>query len=90
MKAFTYLVCTKCGWVHFALSRAECEAEIARYNAWHAAQPDEVRAHCSGPSSMALYDRCELCRGSYKNFRPAMNDEVPHGSTIGPLLYEDT
>ena len=53
--------CLKCGWVHFGVTRAFAEDEVARFNAYYAkltpkadhGEDDEGRAKLHCPSSAA-------------------------------------
>lgn len=82
------VTCTKCGWVHFAVTRAFAEAEVERFNTYFATlTKEEQDLYYSGEgSSIKSYEHCNLCSG--KDFRPSQPDDCPDGCTIGPVIYE--
>lgn len=83
--------CNKCGWVHFAVTRASAEKSIAEFSAYYATlSKDQQRDHYGGqPSTLANYDRCGLCGGPHTNFREALPDDCPYGCTIGPIIHDE-
>lgn len=80
------VTCLRCGWVSFAISRAEAEREIAEFNAYYASMYGEQKARYSGPSSLDQY-RCIGCGGS--EFRLARDDDCPNGATLNPVVCDE-
>jgi len=80
--------CLKCGWAHFSVTRKLAEAEVERFNNFFHALPREKQEDLYGntPSSLEDYEKCMVCRGSYKNFRDSTPGDVPHGCTINPII----
>lgn len=85
------LTCKSCGWVHFGVSREYAENEIRHFNEYFESLTEKERQDYYGGrrSSIKEYDRCDLCGGSYKNFRPAEVGDCPNGVTLGPIITED-
>jgi hypothetical protein len=83
--------CNKCDWVHFAVSRADAESEVARFNAYFDSLPKEKQELYYGGknSSIEEYERCLACGNSYKDFRPAKHGDCPSGCTLNPIISED-
>lgn len=82
--------CLKCGWVHFGVTRAFAEDEVARFNAYYAKlTPKEQQDWYSGRnSSIVNYEKCFCCGGSWKNFRDEVEGDCPIGCTIQPIIHE--
>lgn len=80
--------CLNCGWVHFGVSRAYAEIEVASFNAFYNGADAETKAHYAGPASIAHYEHCFRCGGHWQNFRDAQEGDCPAGCTIQPILYE--
>lgn len=84
------VTCKKCGWVHFAVTRAHAEAEIKRFNEYYDSLTEEKQEFYYGSkkSGMHNYDRCFLC-GPGATFRPFKEGDCPTGCTIQPCIYEE-
>jgi hypothetical protein len=83
-------ICKNCGWVHFAISRQDAEAEVASFNAFYDTAGDETRAMYSDRSTIDKYMRCFSCGGPHTNFRDSTPDDTAGlGWTIQPILTED-
>ena len=80
--------CLKCGWVHFGVTRAYAEEQVAKFGAYFDSQPPEVQAQFGRKSSMADYERCNFCGGPHTNFRSSEPNDCPDGCTIGPIIHE--
>lgn len=82
--------CKKCGWVHFAVTRRFAQSEVKKFNEYFNSLSEENRQLYYGnrPSSMATYDKCSRCGGSYKDFEPTASHkfEIIRGCTIGPII----
>ena len=82
------VTCRNCGWVHFALTRAEAEAEVAEFNAFYHQQTQETKDNYGGrPSHIGKYEFCFVC--SKQDFYPSLPGDAPRGCTINPIIYED-
>jgi hypothetical protein len=85
--ALQEVTCRQCGRVHVAVSRAYAKAEAASFNDYMAgASPETREALGNRLASVADYERCNRCSGSYKDFRPARPGEAPAGCTLNPIL----
>lgn len=83
-----YVLCKKCFWVHFEVSREHAESEVKKFNEYFQtlSEEDKDRLYGGIPSMIQKYERCNMCGGSYKNFRVAKSEEVPFGSRVGPII----
>lgn len=86
-----YLKCTKCGWIHFRMSRDYAEASVKSFNDYYdTLSPVEQEQHYGGEkSSISSYERCFLCGTSNQDSVEAMESEVPFGSTVQPMIASD-
>lgn len=84
-----FVTCDKCGWVHFAVTRAHAEHEVAKFNDWFDRQPQETKDMYGGRGSSIEkdYDRCFLC-GPGATFHPSQPGDCPDGCTIQGTIYE--
>ncbi len=80
------VICKKCNWVAFEVTRAHAEAEVKSFNEYYRAQPKKVQKMFSGLSSVKSYERCFFCGEPYTNFRNAKKSEIPFGSTLQPVI----
>ena len=82
--------CLKCGWVHFGVTRAFAEDEVARFNAYYdTLTPKEQQDWYGGrKSGIAHYEGCFRCGGSHTNFRDEREGDCPMGCTIQPIIHE--
>ena len=81
------VTCNNCGWVHFEVTRAFAEQQVAAFNAHYETLSDEAKSHYSTKqATIEPYERCNSCRGSYKNFRPAVDGDCPKFCTINPII----
>lgn len=80
------VICLRCGWVSFAVTKAEAEREIAEFNAYYASLSDREKASYGGPSSLDQY-RCLRCGGS--EFRQARDGDCPNGVTLNPVVCDE-
>lgn len=87
---YDYVICNHCHWVHFKVSLDYCiKWENDWVTHWNNMDKDGRDAYglSSGPPKIADdYLNCSRCGGGYKHFRDATSDEIPFGSTIGPIL----
>ena len=83
--------CKTCGWVHFAISRADAEKHIDDFNAYFdSLSPEEQMKYYGGKrSNLANYDRCDRCGTPYTDFRASEPGDCPAGCTVGPILDPD-
>lgn len=80
------VVCTKCNWTSFAVTKEYAENEIKKFNDYFYSLTERERIELFGnkPSSIESY-KCMFCGGEqFKDGNTARN-----GSTIGPVIYEE-
>lgn len=82
----TSVTCLRCGWVSFAVTRAEAAREIAEFNAYYDSLSDREKARYGGPSSLDQYT-CLQCDGS--EFREARDGDCPDGVTLNPVVCDE-
>ena len=80
------VICNKCNWVHFSISRKHAEAEVRKFNRYYKSAPKKAQQCFGGPSSVASYEYCFTCGNSYKNFSKPKKADIPFGSTIQPII----
>jgi len=81
------VTCEACGRVHVSQSRKELVKKIARFNEYYFGLSEESRFGFGGPDEIQNYESCLSCGASYKQFRPAKEDDCPSGSTLTPIIY---
>lgn len=83
------VTCNTCGWVHFGVTRKYAEDEVERFNKYFDGLPKETQEQLYGgkKSSIAQYEKCNLCGNNWKNFRLAKEGDCPPGCTIGPIIH---
>lgn len=82
--------CNQCGWVAFAVTRADAEASVASFNDYIDKADDETRALFGNRRShLSSYETCFRCAGPYTNFRDAVPGDCPMGCTLQPIITED-
>lgn len=88
---YNYKTCNKCGWVHFGVTRAHAESEVASFKEHFdgLSKQDQDDLYGGKPSSIQDYDTCHKCKGPYTDFRDARHGDVPDGCDIGPIIVED-
>jgi hypothetical protein len=88
MTSYKTVTCLKCGWVAFEVSRTFAEAEVASFNEYFSALSADVREGMYGgkPATLALYEKCFFCGGSYQHFRDAQEGDCPRGCTLSPII----
>lgn len=86
-----YLKCTKCGWIHFRVSRDSAERDVKRFNDYFdSLNPIDQESNYGGrKSSIESYEKCFRCGCSNDNSVEAKESEVPNGSTIQPMIAAD-
>jgi protein-arginine kinase activator protein McsA len=85
---FKSVICKKCNWVHFEVSRKDAEIQVKEFNVYYKTLTKKEQRNFYGnkKASVDFYEKCHSCGESYKNFRIAKKYEVPSGSTIGPII----
>ena len=80
------VICTKCYWTHFAVTRAYAENQVKEFNEYYnTLSKDQQDSYYGGKAStLGLYERCFCC--GHNEFKPGST--APVGSTIGPVIYE--
>lgn len=83
-----YLKCTKCGWIHFAVSRDYAEEEVSSFNRYYESlTPIQQEENYGGrKSDISSYEHCFRCGTHHEQAVKATNEEVPNGSTIQPMI----
>jgi hypothetical protein len=85
-------ICNKCNWVHFGVTRKYAELEVKRFGRYfNKLSKDKQQDYYGGKSSsIADYDRCNLCKNSYKNFRiyDYKKDVDIYGCTLSPIIFK--
>ena len=81
--------CKTCGQVAFAVSRQFAEYEVKRFNDFfETLNGGDRESFGNRKASMAIYERCTVCGGSYDNFRVSKLGDCPTGCTLSPIIYE--
>jgi hypothetical protein len=81
----TTVVCNKCNWTSFAVSREYAEDEVKRFNEYFDTLSPEVQQQCYGGKGSSLSNyRCLVCCGT--DFTPGYT--ARDGSTLNPVIYE--
>ena len=78
------VVCTRCNWTSFAITREKAEREVAKYSKYYEALSKEDQQMFAVPAGVESYT-CQVCGGS--KFKPG--NTAPDGSTINPVIYEE-
>jgi hypothetical protein len=84
-----HVSCNKCKWVHFEVSLDYCkkwEDEWKTYYKNLNAEGKKAYGLKSAPKIEDEYLNCSRCNNTYTDFHDSTDDEVPNGSTIGPIL----
>lgn len=86
-----YLICKKCGWVHFGKSINDVIDELIRFRNYYEtlSKKDQKEMYGGKCSSIADYMHCFRCNALYTEMRKAKKSELPFGSTIQPILMEE-
>ena len=82
--------CCKCGWVYFQVSKEYMLDEIKRFNEYFDTLTKEQQDKFYGgkKSDDKQYTKC-WCGNNFKYFVDAKPEDVPYGSSIGPMLDRD-
>lgn len=85
-----FLKC-ECGWVHFGVSKSDAENEVKLFNEYYDSLDKERQDKYYGgkPASIETYLHCFRCGKDYKKCVDASPDDIPEGSTIQPIMYEE-
>jgi hypothetical protein len=82
--------CNICGWVAFAVTRADAEASVASFNDYFGKADAYARSLFGNRrASITGYEKCFGCAGPYTNFRDAVEGDCPIGCTLQPIITED-
>jgi hypothetical protein len=82
-----YLKCTKCGWIHFKVTRKYAEEEVKSFMDFFDSLSSEKKLHYGNkPASVASYEKCFRCGTSHEQAVEADDSDVPLGSTIQPMI----
>jgi hypothetical protein len=79
------VVCTKCEWTYFAVTKAYAEAQVKEFNDYYnrLTEEEQISYYGGKPSSI---DNYESCHCGNKEFREGST--APEGSTIDPIIWE--
>lgn len=90
--SFQYRTCNQCGWVHFGVTRDDAESQVVLFNTYFNKLSAEQQNEMYGgkPASIGLYESCQRCGNSCKEFRESKQGDCPDGSTIGPIICEES
>lgn len=84
--------CNKCNWVHFTVTAEYIDQWQKDWVVfWNKSTP-EIRASygcMAGPPGPEQYLECFRCGNSYTDFKDTSDSDIPHGSTIQPILHRD-
>jgi hypothetical protein len=82
--------CCKCGWVHFGLLRKEAKYQVKQFNEFYdkLSKKEQKEYYGNHKANIEIYEQCNVCGNSYKNFRNYRKGDCPPGVTIGPIIYE--
>lgn len=86
-----FLKCSKCGWVHFSMTREEVEKNVKEFNKYFDSltQKQQNENYNGKKSSIESYQKCFRCGTSYEKAIPCNEGDAPLGSTIQPLMKKD-
>ena len=80
------VTCLNCGWVSYAVTRAEAEVEVARMNRYLATLSEQDRRGWRPEGASTTTYVCMNCGG--REFRPARAEDCPDGATTNPVIWE--
>lgn len=88
MENTKYLKCTKCGWIHYQVSREHAQEQVDKFNSYFnkLTKEQQISYYGGRPSSIASYENCMRCGTIHTNSVPATGKEVSAGATINPLI----
>jgi hypothetical protein len=91
MKQPPYLICKKCGWVHYGVSREFAQWSVSSFNEMYKnlSKKEKQDYYNNTPASLDTYSKCFSCGAPYIEFRAAKRTEIPKGSTIQPILLAE-
>lgn len=79
------VTCIRCGWVSFAVTRADAEAHVEKHNRWRLEEPSRLR-HWPTPAVLDSY-RCRGC-GQWGPYRRTVPGDCPTGATLNAVVCE--
>lgn len=80
-----FVTCLRCGWVSYAVTKANAEAHTVKHNAMREADPAAMRWW---PNSATIETyRCRGC-GQWGPYRKAKPGDCPTGATINAVVCE--
>ena len=82
----TYVTCTHCGWVHFAVTRKYAINQVIEFNKFYDTLDKEGKASYGDGASMRTYEGCNFCGEA--QFRAFEEGDCPRGCTIGPVIAD--
>lgn len=84
------ITCLDCGWISYAVTRAEAERMIESFNRYFDRLPskDQQRFYAGRRADLSSY-RCINCgNGDDLRFRPARASDSPYGVTVNPVVCD--
>ena len=84
------VVCNKCHWVGFQVSRQYAEDEVKKFNDYYdTLSPEKQELYYSNKKAdIDFYEGCFRCDNTYKDFHDASEEEEKNvfGSTLNPTI----
>ncbi len=82
------VTCNKCGTVAFQVSREFAVNQVEEFIKYYNTLTREQQLDYYGgkPATLAGYEGCMFCGGSYKNFRDSVPGDCPEGCTLSPII----
>ena len=86
-----YLKCSKCGHIHFMVTREYAQNEVERFNEYFNSLSKEKQESYYGgnPSNIASYERCLMCSETHKTAIDCEEWEIPMGVTLNPMIKDN-
>lgn len=84
------IICLDCGWISYAVTRAEAERMIESFNRYFdRLSPQDQQRHYAGRRADLSSYRCINCgNGDPLRFRPARASDNPYGVTVNPVVCD--
>jgi hypothetical protein len=90
------LVCNKCGWAHFGVSKEYAQKATDEFVEYYQRMSYAERKRFYGETEvtklnlLAKYEHCFNCSGTYSDFHiETPEDKISYGVTIQPIIIAD-
>lgn len=90
------LVCNKCGWAHFGVSKEYAKQSVDEFVDYYQKLSDSDKKQFYGETEvtklnlLAKYEHCFNCSGPYTDFHiETVLDKIPMGVTIQPIVIAE-